>query len=171
MPTSTSSASTTTSARSCGRAEDQGGPTIWPFNGDIDPVERGLPKTEMGWEIDADGLYDILTRVARDYPGVPLYVTENGAAFADVKENGAVHDPDRVEYLRTHFARRRSARSPTASTCAATSSGRCWTTSSGRTASASASGSSTSTTRRSSARRRTARASTPQVTRANGLPA
>jgi beta-glucosidase len=85
------------------RGEDAGGPTIWPGNGDIDPVERGRPKTEMGWEIDADGLYDILTRVARDYPGVPLYVTENGAAFADVKQNGAVHDPDRVEYLRTHF--------------------------------------------------------------------
>ena len=50
---------------------DDGGPTIWPFNGDIDPVERGLPKTEMGWEIDAQGLYDLLTRVARDYPARP----------------------------------------------------------------------------------------------------
>jgi beta-glucosidase len=81
------------------RGEDKGGPTIWPFNGDIDPVERGLPKTDMGWEIDPDGLYDILTRVAREYPGVPLYVTENGAAF-----DTGVHDTDRVEYLRTHFA-------------------------------------------------------------------
>ena len=53
----------------------------------------------MGWEVDPDGLYDILTRVARDYPGVPLYVTENGAAF-----DAGVHDADRVEYLRTHFA-------------------------------------------------------------------
>ena len=57
----------------------------------------------MGWEIDADGLYDILTRVARDYPGVPLYVTENGAAFADEKVDGEVHDPDRVAYLDAHF--------------------------------------------------------------------
>ena len=80
-------------------AGDKGGPTIWPFNGDIDPVERGLPKTDMGWEIDPDGLYDILRRVARDYPGVPLYVTENGAAF-----DTGVHDSDRVEYLRSHFA-------------------------------------------------------------------
>jgi beta-glucosidase len=85
------------------KAAEKDGPTIWPFNADIDPIERGLPKTEMGWEIDADGLYDILTRVAREYPGIPLYVTENGAAFADVKQDGAVHDPDRVEYLRTHF--------------------------------------------------------------------
>jgi beta-glucosidase len=83
--------------------EDAGGPTIWPGNGDIDPIERGLPKTEMGWEIDAHGLYDILARVARDYPGVPLYVTENGAAFNDAKTDGAVHDPDRVAYLDSHF--------------------------------------------------------------------
>ena len=43
-------------------------------------------------------------RVARDYPGVPLYVTENGAAFPDEKDtDGAVHDPDRVAYLDRHF--------------------------------------------------------------------
>jgi beta-glucosidase len=84
-------------------AEPHDGPTLWPFNTDIDPVERGLPKTAMGWEIDAQGLYDLLTRVARDYPRVPLYVTENGAAFPDEKTNGAVHDADRVEYLKTHF--------------------------------------------------------------------
>ena len=48
--------------------------------------------------------YDFLTRVARDYPGVPLYVTENGAAFADQKgPDGAVHDPARVDYLDAHF--------------------------------------------------------------------
>jgi beta-glucosidase len=82
---------------------DPGEPTIWPGNGDIDPITRGLPQTAMGWEIDADGLYDILTRVARDYPGVPLYVTENGAAFADGKADGEVHDPDRVAYLDAHF--------------------------------------------------------------------
>jgi len=80
-------------------AEPKDGPTIWPFNTDIDPVERGLPKTAMGWEIDADGLFDLLTRVARDYPGVPLYVTENGAAF-----DSGIHDTDRIDYLSGHFA-------------------------------------------------------------------
>jgi len=80
-------------------AEEKDGPTLWPFNTDIDPIERGLPKTAMGWEIDADGLYDLLTRVARDYPGVPLYVTENGAAF-----DSGIHDTDRIEYLAGHFA-------------------------------------------------------------------
>jgi beta-glucosidase len=42
--------------------------------------------------------------VARDYPGVPLYVTENGAAIADEKgPDGEVHDPARVAFLDGHF--------------------------------------------------------------------
>ena len=58
----------------------------------------------MGWDIDDDGLYDILTRVARDYDAPPLYVTENGAAFDDVLDaDGAVHDPERIDYLDSHF--------------------------------------------------------------------
>jgi beta-glucosidase len=77
--------------------------SIWPGNADIEPVTRGLPQTEMGWEIDPDGLHALLTRVGRDYPGVPLYVTENGAAMPDEKTNGKVDDPDRVAYLDSHF--------------------------------------------------------------------
>jgi beta-glucosidase len=35
---------------------------------------------------------------------VPLYVTENGAAFPDEKDpGGAVHDPERIDYLDAHF--------------------------------------------------------------------
>jgi beta-glucosidase/6-phospho-beta-glucosidase/beta-galactosidase len=83
----------------------------WPGNGDIEPVSRGLPQTEMGWEIDADGLYDLLTRIARDYSGVPLYVTENGAAFPDVKsDDGQVHDPT-ASPISTRTSARRTAAS------------------------------------------------------------
>ena len=58
----------------------------------------------MGWEIDPDGLYEFLTRVGRDYPGVPLYITENGCAIADEKgDDGAVHDPIRVDFLDGYF--------------------------------------------------------------------
>jgi beta-glucosidase len=76
----------------------------WVGNGDIEKVPRGLPQTEMGWEIDPEGLYEFLTRVSRDHPGVPLYVTENGAAFADEKgPGGEVRDPARIDYLDAHF--------------------------------------------------------------------
>lgn len=59
----------------------------------------------MGWEIDPQGLYDTLQMVTRDYDAPPLYVTENGAAFDDVlTTEGAVHDEQRVEFLKEHFA-------------------------------------------------------------------
>jgi beta-glucosidase len=77
--------------------EPTGRPSPWVGSEDVEWVSRGLPRTDMGWEIDADGLYDILTRVARDYPPVPLYVTENGAAFEGIA------DPQRIEYLDGHF--------------------------------------------------------------------
>jgi len=84
-----------------GQAEE---PTQWIGQPDIEQVYRGWPQTEMGWEIDPEGLYLFLTRVARDYPGVPLYVTENGAAFPDEKsDDGQVHDQPRIDYLDAHF--------------------------------------------------------------------
>ena len=85
-------------------AGDPTQPTAWVGCGDVGTVTRGLPRTEMGWEIDPEGLHAIITRVAGEYPGVPLYVTENGAAFADEKSaDGAVHDQSRIDYLDAHF--------------------------------------------------------------------
>ena len=46
----------------------------------------------------------MLRRVHRDYGDLPLYVTENGAAYPDVVDaDGAVHDPDRIAYLAGHL--------------------------------------------------------------------
>ncbi|HEX9380323.1 MAG TPA: GH1 family beta-glucosidase [Gaiellaceae bacterium] len=61
--------------------------------------------TDMGWEIYPDGLRRLLVRVARDYAPPALYVTENGAAFSDVRvHDGRVHDPERIAYLESHIA-------------------------------------------------------------------
>jgi len=80
---------------------------------DADPVEfvpQPGPHTEMGWNIEPEGLMDLLTGLARRYPWVPLVVTENGAAFRDVvAPDGGVHDPWRVDYLRGHIAALRRA--------------------------------------------------------------
>ncbi len=76
----------------------------WPGSEDVRFVPRGLPTTAMQWEIDAPGLRDVLIRVAADYPAVPLYITENGAAFEDVVDaDGRVEDLDRVAYLAAHL--------------------------------------------------------------------
>ena len=53
-------------------------------------------NTEMGWEVYPDGLYQLLMRVTEDYAPPAIYVTENGAAFGDVRvHDGSVHDPER----------------------------------------------------------------------------
>jgi beta-glucosidase len=63
------------------------------------------PVTAMGWPIDPTGLHETLVRITRDYGPIPIYITENGAAFPDrVTADGRVHDPDRVDYLRRHLA-------------------------------------------------------------------
>ncbi len=58
-------------------------PSCWPGSEDVRFVTRGLPVTEMDWEVDAAGLVEMLQRVHREYPAIPLYITENGAAFDD----------------------------------------------------------------------------------------
>jgi beta-glucosidase len=78
--------------------------SAWVASSDVEAVTRGLPQTDMGWEIDPRGLFDVLQRVQRDYGPIPLYVTENGAAFRDAPgTDGTVADPDRVAYLDAHF--------------------------------------------------------------------
>ncbi len=65
----------------------------------------GVARTTKGWAIQPDGLRELLMWLTGQYGPLPLYVTENGAAFADyVDPNGEVHDPERIDYLRSHFA-------------------------------------------------------------------
>ena len=62
--------------------------------------------TETGWEVYAQGFTDTLTGFRERYGDIPLYVTENGAAFYDppVAEAEVLEDPLRVDYLRKHLA-------------------------------------------------------------------
>jgi beta-glucosidase len=83
-------------------AEPGTGP--WPGTDRAHRVEADGPKTVMGWPIRASALTDLLLRVHRDYDAVPMVITENGIACADVVDAGLVHDTDRVEYLRDHLA-------------------------------------------------------------------
>jgi beta-glucosidase len=78
--------------------------SCWPGSEDVRFVLRGVPRTAMDWEIDAPGLVETLRRLHTEYPSLPLYITENGAAFDDVPAaDGAVPDLDRVDYLAQHL--------------------------------------------------------------------
>jgi beta-glucosidase len=84
---------------------------------DCYPLRAGAVKqplgtyTETGWEVFPQGLTDLLLWFKRTYGDIPLYITENGAAFfdppvADTDAAGArrVRDPLRTDYLRQHLS-------------------------------------------------------------------
>jgi beta-glucosidase len=104
----------TVSGRPAGRASAAAAPTDsgspWVGSEHVGFVDSGLPVTGMGWEIDDSGLLEVLVRLAREYPPIPLAVTENGAAFHDeIAADGGVHDPERLAYLQAHMGACRQA--------------------------------------------------------------
>lgn len=61
-----------------------------------------LPKTEFGWEIDPMGFRATIREMYSRYR-LPMIVTENGLGAYDKLEDGKVHDPYRIKYLRDHI--------------------------------------------------------------------
>jgi beta-glucosidase len=81
-----------------------GAPSPWIGGQDVVEVEPPVQTTAMGWGVEPDGLLELLTRLRDEWPAVPLVITENGSAWPDVvSPDGAVHDPDRVDYLHRHL--------------------------------------------------------------------
>jgi beta-glucosidase len=70
----------------------------------IDEVPPAGPTTSMGWNIDPEAFTQLLLRLGDAAPGLPLFITENGSAWADeAAADGQVHDPQRVDYLLRHL--------------------------------------------------------------------
>jgi beta-glucosidase len=70
----------------------------------LDHQVEGAQYTSMPWEIYPNGLYEILMRLKTEYGDPELYITENGGAFDDVLEDGAVIDTRRIELLGGYLA-------------------------------------------------------------------
>jgi beta-glucosidase len=73
-------------------------PTAYVGSPQVRVMDGGRPRTGIGWEIDEQGLFALLSGLARDYPALPLYITENGAAFDE-----PLHDDARIAYLDAHL--------------------------------------------------------------------
>ncbi|NDV90848.1 beta-glucosidase [Alteromonas sp. 345S023] len=61
------------------------------------------PKTDIGWEIHPPALTQLLLSLHQRYKLPPVYITENGAAMADVVVDGRVEDNDRIDYYQNHL--------------------------------------------------------------------
>ncbi len=89
------------------RADGHGASDHSPWPGAEDVAFHQTPgeRTEMGWTIDPSGLHELIMRYTREAPGLPLYITENGAAYDDKPDpDGRVHDPERIAYLHSHLS-------------------------------------------------------------------
>ncbi|MDO4468127.1 MAG: family 1 glycosylhydrolase [Bacillota bacterium] len=69
-----------------------------------------VSASDWGWQIDPEGLRYTLNLLHERYPHTPLMVVENGlGAFDKVEEDGSIHDPYRIDYLRKHIIEMRKA--------------------------------------------------------------
>ena len=77
------------------------GPTPWQHQ----LVQLDTPRTEMGWELYPEGLYNVLLRLHSHYGLDNIYISENGVSYVDVPgPDGRVRDEGRIAYLREHLA-------------------------------------------------------------------
>jgi beta-glucosidase len=74
----------------------------------VQPPVAPAEQTAMGWEVDPDGLTEILEFVHSRTGDMALYIAENGAAY-DRDPIDPQHDPGRTSYLRRHVAAARAA--------------------------------------------------------------
>jgi beta-glucosidase len=85
------------------RADEAGDPLAFPVVAEED-------LTDMRCEVFPRGLYELLIRIAKEYSPPKIYITENGAAYADSPDaQGRIADIRRIEYLRSHLAMARQA--------------------------------------------------------------
>ena len=67
--------------------------------------EPDMAYTDMGWEVYPAGLFELLFRLKKEYGNPAIFITENGAAYADtVDQDCRVRDDARREYLAQHLA-------------------------------------------------------------------
>jgi beta-glucosidase len=65
---------------------------------------EGSSFTDMNWEVYPEAFYELLMRLQREYAPGRLFVTENGAAYDDVRiHDGSIRDPERQSYLEQHL--------------------------------------------------------------------
>ena len=92
------------SAHRVGAGTASGEPSAWPGAEDVAFRLVGERLTDTGWDVDPDGFRLQLERIAAAHPGLPIVITENGAAYDDrPDEDGRVDDQDRIAFLRDHL--------------------------------------------------------------------
>jgi beta-glucosidase len=78
-------------------------PQQWLFPVKMEGGQQA-PKTERGWEIWPQALYDVLTRITRDFNRPQIEITESGCSYNDGPDaSGVIRDARRIEYHRQYL--------------------------------------------------------------------
>lgn len=81
---------------------EKGQPYFGDTGGDVGTPNPYLETSAWGWQIDPIGFRFTLNELWDRYQ-VPLFPVENGLGAKDVVEDGKIHDPYRIDYLRQHL--------------------------------------------------------------------
>jgi len=76
-------------------------PFIWAKI--ISADKRNVEKTDMNWEVHPESICEMLMKFSKYKNFKEIIVTENGAAYPDVVENGKINDVKRINYLEQHI--------------------------------------------------------------------
>ncbi|MFK8081626.1 MAG: GH1 family beta-glucosidase [Granulosicoccus sp.] len=74
-----------------------------PFPASKTESRDNVVRTDIGWEIDASAMSDMLSRLYDQYALPPCYITENGAAYNHEISGGTVNDQERIDYIEAHL--------------------------------------------------------------------
>jgi beta-glucosidase len=62
------------------------------------------PRTDFGWEVWPQALYDMVTRVTKDHDRPVIEITENGCSYGDAPgADGVIRDTRRIDFLRGYL--------------------------------------------------------------------
>jgi beta-glucosidase len=65
---------------------------------------REGPRTDFGWEVWPNALYDMLMRLTRDFDTPALEITENGCSYGDAPDDsGVVRDTRRIQFYQGYL--------------------------------------------------------------------
>ena len=75
---------------------------VWPVK--IMAVKTGKPLNDINWEIVPEAIYNVLTRVKKDYGDIEFMMTESGSCVTDnVNREHKVVDDGRIDYMYSHL--------------------------------------------------------------------
>ena len=81
---------------------EKGQPYFGDTGGDVGTPNPYLKTSAWGWQIDPMGFRFTLNELWDRYQ-VPLFPVENDLGAKDIVEDGKIHDPYRIDYLRQHL--------------------------------------------------------------------